>query len=159
MTGGPPATPYSAFLDQVAAGNVATVTFQGTRIDGRFKHALANTGPNGTVGTDTFHSRVPDFGDSSLISELREQHVAIDVTSPTSWTRVLGALPLPMLFFVGVAVIVGLVRLARGGKSQSGPAIPTHPMQGMVGLVSGLFGKPREVESPSARGSDAAKSS
>ena len=32
--------PYSTFLDQLEAGNVASVTFQGTEIDGRLKRPL-----------------------------------------------------------------------------------------------------------------------
>ncbi|MEJ2377761.1 MAG: ATP-dependent metallopeptidase FtsH/Yme1/Tma family protein [Pseudolabrys sp.] len=44
---GPPATPYSGFLAQLDAGNVASVTFQGTRIDGRFKHPVAAATANG----------------------------------------------------------------------------------------------------------------
>jgi hypothetical protein len=43
-----------------------------------------------------------------------------------------------------------LVRRARGGKAQPGAAMPMHPMQGMVGLVSGLFGKPRQAADPPA---------
>ena len=58
----PAATPYGTFLDQLEAGNVASVTFKGTEIDGRFKHPISNA-VNGTAQTNTFRSRVPDFGD------------------------------------------------------------------------------------------------
>jgi len=125
--------PYSAFLDQLDASNIASVTFQGTEIDGRFKRALDN------APSDTFRSRAPDVGDPMLIAELRKQHVVIDVGSPSQWTRLLAALPWPMLFFVGMALIAGLVRLLRGGKPSSGSTMPMHPMQGMLGLASGLF--------------------
>lgn len=86
-TGGPAATPYSAFLDQLDAGNVASLTFEGTKINGRFKHPVTVATANGAAPVDAFRSRLPDFGGSSLISELRKQHASIDVTSASSWTR------------------------------------------------------------------------
>jgi len=139
--GGPAATPYSAFLDQLDAGNVASVTFQGTQINGRFKNPVSIATTNGAAPADTFRSRMPDFGDSSLISELRKQRVPIDVASSTSWTRLLAGIPLPMLLFLGFIVVAGIIRFMRGGKVQSGSAMPMHPMQGMIGMISGLFGK------------------
>jgi ATP-dependent Zn protease len=153
----PAAIPYGTFLDQIDAGNIASVTFQGTQIDGRFKHPLNNAASKGAAAADVFRSHVPDFGDPALIAELRAQHVVINVVTATSWTRLLGAVPLPMLLFVGLALIAGLVRLARGGKAQSGSAMPMHPMQGMVGVVSGLFSKPRQADSPPAQDSDKPK--
>jgi len=140
----PPATPYGTFLDQLDAGNVASVTLQGTEIKGRFKHPLNAASANGAAQADTFRSRVPEFGDPSLIAELRKQHVAIDVASSSSWTRLLAGIPLPMLLFLGFIVIAAIVRFVRGGKAQSDTAAPMHPMQGMIALVSGLFGKKQQ---------------
>ena len=149
MADRPAATPYGTFLDQLAAGNVASVTFQGTEISGRFNHPPLNVAAaNGATQVNTFRSRVPDFGDPSLIPELRKQHVAINVTSSALWTRLLGGLPWPMLLFIGIALIAGLIRFARGGKVQSGSAMPMHPMQGMIGIVSGLFGKQQQSANP-----------
>jgi ATP-dependent Zn protease len=154
--GGPAATPYSTFLDQLDAGNVASVTFQGTQIDGRFKHPLTAATSDGSKQNDTFRSRVPDFGDSSLIPELRKQRVAIDVTSSSQWTSWLGRLPWPMVFILGAILIAALVRLARGGKSPAAAPMSMHPMGGMMGLVSSLFGK-QPAESPPAPESKEAK--
>ena len=139
--------PYGAFLDQLAAGNVASVTFQGTEIDGRLKNPLDNAKASDAAQGNAFHSQVPAFGDPALIAELRKRNVAIDVASSTSWTRLLSGLPWPMVLFIGVALIAGLVRFIRGGKTQPGSGMPTHPMQGMVGLISGLFAKPQEPQS------------
>lgn len=136
--------PYGTFLDQLEAGNVASVTFQGTQIDGRLKRALDG------AEKDTFRSHVPDFGDPALLAELRKQHVPIDIASSSSWTRLLAGLPWPMLLFIGIALVAGLIRLVRGGKTKTGSAMPTHPMQGMIGLVSGLFGKQHQAENPPA---------
>jgi cell division protease FtsH len=158
QTGKRAATPYSAFLDQVEAGNIASVTIQGTEITGRFKHPLdGSPSGGGTAQSDSFRTRVPDFGDPALIPELRTQHVAIDVKSPSAWTWLLGRVPWPMVIFVGAILVAGLVRLARGGKAQSGSAPPTLPAHGMIGLVSGLFAKRRPDASTTTRDSDEAK--
>jgi FtsH-like protein len=134
--GGPAPLPYSTFLDQLEAGNVASVTFQGTAINGRFNHPLDSTHP------DTFSSRVPDFGDATLIPELRRQHVVINVTSSWDWTSLLTHLPWPMVLVLGVAVVAGLVGLLRGGKTPSGSMTGMHPMQAIMAPVMGLFAKP-----------------
>jgi ATP-dependent Zn protease len=153
----PAATAYSTFLDQVEAGKIASVTFEGMKIVGRFKRPLDNSPSGSTARSDSFHSRVPDFGDPTLIPELRKQHVAIDVASPSAWTWLLGRVPWPMLIFVGAVLIAGFVRLVRGGKTPSGSAASTLPAHGMVGLVSGLFAKKPPAESPPARDHDEPK--
>jgi FtsH Extracellular len=156
-TGGPPATPYGTFLDQLDAGNVASVTFKGTEIDGQFKHSVDGTA-NATGQANAFRSRVPDFGDASLIGALRKQHVAIDVASSSSWTRLLAGIPLPMLIFLGFIVVAAVIRFMRGGKAPSESAVPTHPMQGMIGLISGLFAKQTPAANPPSQPGGAAKS-
>jgi ATP-dependent Zn protease len=143
-------TPYSAFLDQLEAGNVASVAIQGTEIRGRFKRPLDG------VRQDAFNTRVPDFGDPRLIPELREQHVAIDVSAPSAWTSVLTRIPWPMLAFLGVLLVAALVRLVRGGKAQPGPAV-SMPAHGMMGLVSGLFAKKDRTEISPEHASDEPK--
>ena len=138
--GRPAAMPYSAFLDQLEAGNVASVTFQGTQIDGRFKHPVGNTASNPGAQQNAFRSRVPEFGDPPLLAELRKEHVAIDVVASSGWTSWLSRLPWPMVAFLAFILIAGIVRLARG-KPASESAASMHPMQGMIGLLAGLFGK------------------
>lgn len=54
MAGKPSAISYGTFLDQLDAGNVASVTFQGTQIDGRFRKPLNVTASNGATQTDIF---------------------------------------------------------------------------------------------------------
>jgi ATP-dependent Zn protease len=152
MINRPAAIPYSDFLDQLDAGNVANVTFQGTQIDGHFKHPVGERAANNNASQNIFRSRVPDFGDPTLLPELRKEHVAIDVTSSSSWTRLLAGLPWPMLLLMLAILIAGMVKLLRGGKAPAGSAMPMHPMQGMLALVSGLFGKSDHAASPPARG-------
>jgi ATP-dependent Zn protease len=145
---GPAPMPYSAFFDQLEAGNVASVTFQGMQISGRFKRPLDGTLSTGTTQRDSFSTRVPDVGDSALMPELRKQRVAIDVSVPSAWTWLLGRVPWPLLLIFGAMIVAGIVRLVRGGKAQSGSAMSVHPMQGMMGLLSGLFGKQQQAASP-----------
>jgi len=148
QSGRPAATPYSAFLDQLEAGKVASVRFQGTEISGRYKTVADGTLPAGAGQDVSFRSRVPDFGDPALIPELRKQHVAIDVASPSAWTWLLGRVPWPMLIFVGALLVLGFVRLVRG-KTQTGTAPPSLPAHGMMGLVSELFaGRPATGSPP-----------
>lgn len=144
-------TPYGAFLDQLEAGTVASVTIQGTEIRGRFKQ------PPNSAQRNAFSTRAPDFGDPALIPELRKQHVAIEVSAPSPWTSLLSHLPWPMLVFLGVALIAGLIRLTRRGAARSGsPA--SMPAHGMMGLVSGLFPKQDQAASPPTRDHDEPKS-
>jgi ATP-dependent Zn protease len=133
--GKPTATPYGTFLDQLDAGKIASATFQGTEITGKFKPPLDSAQKDG------FRTLAPDFGDPTLISKLREQGVAIEVISSSQWTSWLGRIPWPILVFLGAILIAGLVRLMRGGKAKSEPTMPMNPMQGLIGLVSHLLGK------------------
>ena len=150
-TGKSAAMPYGAFLDQIEAGNVASVTFQGTEIRGRFKQPLKDT------QQDAFSTRVPDSGDSALIPALRKQHVAIDVSAPSPWASVFTRIPWPMLVFLAVVLVAALVRLVRGGKARPGPAA-SLPAHGMMGLISGLFAKRDQAGNPPTRDSGEPKS-
>jgi ATP-dependent Zn protease len=158
QTGKPTLTPYSAFLDQLEAGNVASVVFHENQIDGRYKHPLDGAPSSVPLQRDTFRSRVPDFGDSTLIPELRKQHVVIDVSSPSPWSSLLAHLPWPMLLVLGAVIIAGFVRLMRGGKAQSGSVTSALPAHGMMGLVSRLFAKRDQIANPPAKDSDEPKS-
>jgi hypothetical protein len=155
MTNRPAAIPYGIFLDQVDAGNVASVTFEGTQIAGRFRHPVAENASNGTASQVVFRSRIPDFGDQMLLPELRKQHATIDVLTSSNWLAWLGRLPWPMVLFMAVILVAGFVRLVRGGKPSGGSDMPMHPMQGMLGLIPGLFGKKDPGASPSTGGTAA----
>jgi ATP-dependent Zn protease len=151
--GGPPVTPYSNFLAQLDAGNVASVTFQGTQIEGRFKHPVAASTANGKE-QGAFHSRVPDIGDPTLLPELRQEHVAIDVVASANWTAWLGRLPWPIMVFIAFILVAGFVRLVRGRNAPAaGGGMPIHPP--MMALFSGLFGK---QDQPTPTGGDGSQS-
>jgi len=152
--GRPAPMPYSTFLDQLDAGNIAGITFKETEVDGIFKRPVDDTVSTGTARRDTFGTRVPDVGDPTLIPELRKQRVVIDVSVPSAWAWLLGRVPFPILIFFGAMIVGGLVRLVRGGKVRSGSAMPTH---GMTGLVSGLFGSRQQAAGLPGRDDDESK--
>ena len=154
QAGKPAPMAYSTFLDQLDAGNVASVTFKETEIDGIFKSPVDAGVSTGTAQRDTFTTRIPDFGDPALIPELRKQRVAIDVSVPSAWTWLLGRIPFPILIFLGVMAVGAIIRLMRGGKKQSASAMPMH---GMMGLLAGLFGKPQQAADPPAHNGDGPK--
>jgi ATP-dependent Zn protease len=156
-TGGQAATPYSTFLDQVAAGQIASVTFNGTEILARLKLPAGSAASGSPPPSDTIRSRVPDFGDPALIPELRKQGVAIEVRSPSAWGWLLGRLPWPMLIVIGAVLIAGLLRLVRGGRAPSAAPAPMAPMHGMMGLLAGLFARQGPPAAPHSGDSDAPK--
>lgn len=141
MSKGPAALSYGEFFDQLDADNIASVTFAGTQIDGVFKHPVAKAAAKAGTPQTNFRSQAPEFGDPALLPELRKQHVSIDVVSSSGWLSWLGRLPWPLVLMVAALLIAGLVKLARGGKTSEGLAVPTHPM---MGLITGLFGKKKQ---------------
>ena len=146
----PAAIPYGDFFAQLDAGNVASVTFQGTQVNGHFKHAIAAPAAKGTAPQDVFRSQVPDIGDPALLPELRKEHVSIDVVSSSNWLSWLGRLPWPMVLFIAFILIAGVFKLKRGGNKSSGSAQSgsAMPMQHMSGMIAGLFGKQSPAGTP-----------
>lgn len=154
----PTPMPYSTFLDQLEAGNVASVSFLGAEINGRYKRQVEGAPADiGKARRDSFSSRVPEFGDPALIAELRKQHVVIEVNVPSLWSSLLAHLPWPMLLFLALATLAGSVRLLRGGKAQVGSVATALPAHGMMGIISRLFGKKGHASNPPAGNGDETK--
>jgi cell division protease FtsH len=114
--------PYSTFIAQVRAGNVATVEIIGDEISGTFVREIslpesgatvaptASSSPQSTPAptalyTD-FRTTFPEsVGDSKLLSLLEEQGVVVNVApSPSPWFTILVSNGLPLLLLVGVMV-------------------------------------------------------
>jgi hypothetical protein len=142
---------YSAFFEQLEAGNVASVTLRGTEVTGRFKRPVAGTVSTGTGQRDTFSGRIPDIGDPGLVPELRKQRVVIDVGTPSLWTWLLGRVPWPMLLVAGAMIVAGLVRVLRRGSARLGPTASPLAGHGMIGLLSGLLAGRRSGATPPPR--------
>ena len=155
--GGPTTIRYSDFLDQLDAGNVASVNFDGTRIDGQFKQPVAEKDVNNGAPLTVFRSQAPDFGDPALLPELRQEHVAIGVGSShwlgTGTAAILGIvgaflLAKPMLLVIAAALIAGLFKVARGGKVDFRTILSMVPM---FRSVSALNGKKTDADGDSPR--------
>ncbi len=151
-TGRPATIRYSDFLDQLDAGNLASVMFSGTQIDGQFKRPVALAASAKSAPLTVFRSRVPDLGDPTLFPELRANHVTIGVAS-SQWLGLGGAtilgvlaaflLAKPMLLLIGAAFIAGLVRVARGGKMDIHSVVSMVPM---LKSFSGTGGQHKDTE-------------
>lgn len=99
--------PYSHFKTLVARGQVLEVTLRGAVAEGELREQLP-IGPNGEMG-DRFRTRLPAFGDESLLPSLERQKVKVrveEVEKVDGWLAVLiGTLPwllLMALFFWGL---------------------------------------------------------
>ncbi len=94
---------YSAFIAQVNANNVKSVSISDYTVTGVFKSNVPSE--DGTTKSTLFTTTVPSFGNDSLISLLGQHHVTIDVqssnSSATFW--------LDILFFVGPVLLIGLL--------------------------------------------------
>lgn len=135
--GGPATIRYSDFLNQLDAGNIASVNFSGTQIDGHFKQPVAEKDVNNGAPLTVFRSQAPAFGDPTLLPELRKEHVAIGVgssqllgTGAAAILGILGAFLLakPMLLIIAAAFVAGLVKMLRGGKMDFRSILSTVPM-------------------------------
>src|SRR6266702_886849 len=98
--------PYSAFYQQVQAGNVKDATFQGQDITGDFKHAVSLTAANGNpVLATQYHLTQFPNGDPNLIALLNQYHVQFQ-TKPVANPN-----PLLTIFinFLTLIVVVGVI--------------------------------------------------
>ncbi len=141
IPGNPAPITYSAFLDQLEAGNIACVTFQGTQIDGLFKHPMVSSVSGGGTSPVVFRSHVPEVGDPTLLPELRKQHVTIDVSSGSPWTWILARVPWPMLLFLGALVVAAVFRLVRRPSEVLDTEAQSIPNRGLMGIAKLLFSK------------------
>ena len=112
--------PYSAFKAEIDANNVKEVLLRGHEVDGSL-NKRAPSQPSNIQGT-RFHTRVPDFGDDTLLPTLEQHGVKVTVadTSRGGWsTLLIGILPWALMIFLFYWL---LQRAARGvGDRFGGP--------------------------------------
>lgn len=96
---------YSAFRQQVKAGNVERVSVSGQEIRGTLKEsAEKDVGEGETIKYTEFTTYLPSFGDEELLSMLEEQDVEVDSRPDTSfswWAIALNFLPFLLLIGLG----------------------------------------------------------
>lgn len=100
-----PQISYSAFREQLKAGNVAEVTVQGDRIKGRLINpAKKQVASDKTIEYSEFITYVPSFGDEKLLNLMEEKNVQVKTkpkTDNTFWYMLLAFLPFIFLIWIG----------------------------------------------------------
>jgi cell division protease FtsH len=97
--------PYSAFYQQVQAGDVKDATFQGQDVTGDFKHPISLTDATGNpVLASQYHLTQFPNGDPNLIPLLNQYHVQFQVKPVASSNLLLTILVnfLPLIVVFGV---------------------------------------------------------
>ncbi len=124
--------PYSAFISQVQAGNVQSVTIEGQSVNGVFTQPMqlvnnqlspaSQPTPTGTSSSDistgtNFKTTIPENTQSDLVTLLRENNVTTDVkvAQGSIWPSLL-LFGLPILLFVGVMWFFGR-NMSRGQQN------------------------------------------
>jgi cell division protease FtsH len=132
--GEPVTIPYTAFKEQTAAGNVASIYSRGTSIEGRFKKAVtwppaseANAPQPGNAPqpaprtTDTFTTELPAFVDPGLESFLIDHGVeirAVPIREGSPWATLLFGFG-PAILLIGFYVWM-YRRATQGGMGMGG---------------------------------------
>jgi cell division protease FtsH len=115
--------PYSQFISQVNAGNIASIQISGSEITGKFVNPFPGPQPtlaaSQTASPDTtpvaptlyadFVTTFPDVqGDPNFIASLEKNNVVVNVSPPPNpiVSLLLSSL-LPLLLFIGVIVWLG----------------------------------------------------
>ncbi len=95
--------PYSYFVSQVDHSNVASITAQGSTIQGTLRHSITYPAHNGTT-TPYFKTERPAFADDHLLTALLNEGAVVNAKAATSssglWLTLLGGV-LPTLLLVG----------------------------------------------------------
>ena len=114
--------PYSDFKTLVKEKKVQQVELRGDRIDGQLFVGEA-IGPQGQKAT-RFHTRIPSIGDSSLLPQLEDAGVAVNVKPRQAegvWTQMLVS-TLPWILFLGVFFwLMSRAAKRMGGGRLGGP--------------------------------------
>jgi cell division protease FtsH len=109
--------PYSAFYQQIQAGNVKDATFQGQDITGDFKNAISLNDANGNpVLATQYHLIQLPNGDPNLITLLNQNHVQYQARPVPNTNPLLSILVsfLPLILVIGVIFFIS----RRATKSQ-----------------------------------------
>jgi len=112
--------PYSYLVSQIHASNVASVTGQGSTIQGTFRHSVTYPAQNGTTST-LFATTRPTFADDNLLNELLGEGAVVSAKPISSGSDLLltifgGVLPTVLL----VGFWLWIIRRSWGQISQGG---------------------------------------
>ncbi len=129
--------PYSTFYQQVQAGNVKDVTFQGPDATGNFKTDVTVTDPNTLMkktGTSFHFTQLPN-GDPNLITLLNQNHVNYTAKPAGDNNLLLNIVInfLPWIFLIGVFFFIarratqGQQNIFSFGKSRAKLVLEDRP--------------------------------
>jgi cell division protease FtsH len=134
---------YTTFKQQVADGNVASISSQGDTITGVTHKPVSGQANGGTTKATRFTTQVPAFAGGDLEPLLEQHHVSVSATAPSSGTSPIVTLLLS--FGPTLLLLAGFLYLSRR-------------MSGLSGL--GGFGQSRarvyDLERPSTTFNDEA---
>jgi len=116
--------PYQpAFISQVRAGNVASITATGAVIDGTFRHAIHyRVTAASAVTTNEFSTQLPSFANApALDALLAKKGVVVTAVSPagTPWWQTLLVGFGPTILFIGLGIWL-MRRFGNGGAGGMG---------------------------------------
>jgi cell division protease FtsH len=112
---------YSAFRQQVQAGNVKRVTVKGQEIEGQLVEEAEKTTDDGeTVTYDTFTTYLPSFGDDELLSLLESGGVEVETQPPSDFSLVNLLINLvPLIALIGFGYLLFSQMRSRGQDALS----------------------------------------
>jgi len=109
--------PYNAFVEQLNAGNVVSVTTTGDAISGVTKTAVKE--PGGSTSATHFTTQRPSFADDQLLQSLEEHNVTINAKPenppPPFWETLLISFGPTILIVLGVLYLMSRLSRAGGG--------------------------------------------
>jgi cell division protease FtsH len=109
--------PYSTFQQQLNAGNVKDVTFQGQDVTGDFKTPVKVTDVSGNVKTGTtFHFTQLANGDPNLVGELNQQGVAYQAKLPADTSLLVTVLINVVPWLLLIVLFLFVIRRATQGQ-------------------------------------------
>ncbi|HLH61474.1 MAG TPA: ATP-dependent zinc metalloprotease FtsH [Ktedonobacteraceae bacterium] len=128
--------PYSTFYQEVKAGNVKDVTFQGQDVNGDFKTTQTITDASGNQKTGTsFHFTQLPNGDPNLVTLLNQYHVSYKAVPPPDnnllVTLLINVLPWVLVFgiffFIFRRASAGQQNIFSFGKSRAKVVLEDRP--------------------------------
>jgi cell division protease FtsH len=135
--------PYTLFDQQVQAGHVAAITASGDTIQGRFKQPVSYTSPGSSsaVQVTAFATVQPTFSEPTLLAQLMQQGIVVNVTSLDQtmpwWLNLL------LRFGPSILLIAGFIWISnRASQASSG---------GLFGLARSRAKRYDEVQHQSNR--------
>ncbi len=102
---------YSQFKKLVDSGDVSEVRLRGESADGKLRSVMP-IGPEGEAG-ERFRTRIPVFGDESLLPLLEARGVTLRVEEPEAETRWLPSLLMLLPLVILMVILMRSMRAAR----------------------------------------------